>query len=280
MFFKRILAVLILLCTLAGAARAEDALNVLLIGVDSSRGEARGRSDTMMLMRVDEPSGSIRLASFLRDLYVSIPGVGKTRLNAAYHYGGEELLTETLREQFGVEIDRTVTVQFKTLCNLVDDLGGIEVEIEPRELSALNKMIAEYNADYGLTGGQMDQSGLNVLDGRQALCYSRLRKIDSDFQRTSRQQAVIAALLRKVSQLDVWRLTGLALKYLGKVETDMTFQDVARLAPMLTKLENLTFQTAHVPFDGAYTDETVGGMMVLKPDLERTRRLLSAFLEE
>jgi len=279
-FFKRILAVLILLCMLAGAARAEDALNVLLIGVDSSRGEARGRSDTMMLMRVDEPSGSIRLASFLRDLYVSIPGVGKTRLNAAYHYGGEELLTETLREQFGVEIDRTVTVQFKTLCNLVDDLGGIEVEIEPRELSALNKMIAEYNADYGLTGGQMDQSGLNLLDGRQALCYSRLRKIDSDFQRTSRQQAVISALLRKVSQLDVWRLTGLALKYLGKVETDMTFQDMARLAPMLTQLENLTFQTAHVPFDGAYTDETVGGMMVLKPDLERTRRLLSAFLEE
>ena len=281
LFMKRMLCALLILCTLFSAAYAqEEGLNVLLLGVDSSRGGQRGRSDTMMLVRAEPSTGAIRLVSFLRDLYVDIPGVGKTRLNAAYHYGGEVLLKETLQKHFGVSIDRTVTVQFKMLSEIVDAIGGIEAEIAPRELSALNEMIESYNADYGLTGGLLDASGLQTLDGKQALCYSRLRKIDSDFQRTSRQQTVIAGMLERLSEMSTWQLMGLALKYIGKVETDLTLQDAARLAPMLASMEDLSFRTAQVPFEGAYTDETVNGMMVLTPDLSRTRKRLEAFFQE
>ena len=278
---KRLFVLLAAFILLFGQAHAQaQGVNILLIGVDTLQEDANGRSDTMILVHANPETADIRMVSFLRDLYVPIPGVGKTRLNAAYVHGGEELLKQTLSDHFGVTVDHTVTVHFSMLADLVDQLGGIEIEVTSAERSQINKLLKDYNTSTGQSGGELEAAGLQRLTGKQALCYSRIRKIDSDFQRTSRQQAVIAALLRKVSQLDVWRLTGLALKYLGKVETDMTFQDVARLAPMLTRLENLTFQTAHVPFDGAYTDETVGGMMVLKPDLERTRRLLSAFLEE
>lgn len=275
---KKGIALALALCMLLGCAAAQaEVLNVLLIGVDSSRGAERGRSDTMMLVRAEPETGEIRMVSFLRDLYVPISGVGKTRLNAAYAYGGEALLRQTLQEQFGAEIDRTVTLQFQTLCDVVDEVGGVEVEIAPRELTALNRMIEDDNASYGLETAPLTEAGLQTLNGRQALSYSRLRKIDSDFQRTSRQQTVLTAMLKKLSEMDTWQLLGLALRYLGQVETDLTLGDAALLTPMLKK--ELSIRTAQVPFEGAYTDETIGGMSVLVPNLEQNRKRLRSFWE-
>lgn len=282
MLFRRWVALLCaLLCLSVSTALAgEDGLNVLLIGVDQSEPGTRGRSDTMMLVRVQPEDGSIRLVSFLRDLYIPIAGVGKTRLNAAYTYGGEALLKDTLAQHFGVRIDRTVTVGFSLLAELIDQVGGVEIEIEERERKALNAMIQEYNGDYGLSGGEVAEAGVQRLDGRQALCYSRLRKIDSDFQRTSRQQAVVEGLLRQISAMGKWDLLRLAVQVLGRVETDLTFGDVTSLVPLLTKGEALTLQTARVPFDGAYREETIKGMMVLVPDVQSCRTRLQRFLSE
>ena len=277
MIMKRALILLVALMLLLPRAYAgENALHLLLIGVDSSAEGQRGRSDTMMLARVDAATGSVRLVSFLRDLYVPIPGHGKTRLNAAYFYGGETLLKETLQKQFGVTIDRTVTVRFSVLEELVNQLGGIEIELLEKERLHLNRLLEES----GMGSEKLAQAGSQRLNGRQALMYSRIRKIDDDFQRTSRQQTVIAGMLERLSEMSTWQLMGLALKYIGKVETDLTLQDAARLAPMLASMEDLSFRTAQVPFEGAYTDETVNGMMVLKPDLSRTRKQLEAFFQE
>ena len=282
-FSQRILALLAALCMLAcsfPALAAPSALNVLLIGVDSGAKGQRGRSDTMLLVRIDPHNSAIRMASFLRDLYVSIPGVGKTRLNAAYHYGGEALLKETLEKNFGLSIDRTVTVGFSLLCELVDEMGGVEVEMTEKELAAFNDTVRDYNADYGLSGGIIGEAGVHRLDGRQALCFSRMRKLDNDFKRTSRQQMVISAMLESMSEMSRWELLRVALRSLGRVETDLSFGEVASLAPMLAQLEQLEIRTAHVPFEGAYRDETVNGMMVLVPDLPLCQSRLQAFLEE
>ena len=279
---RRAWSVVLALTLILGSAYAkagENALHVLIIGVDSSAGDRRGRSDTMMLVSVDPAMGEIRLVSFLRDLYVSIPGVGKTRLNAAYHYGGETLLKETLAKNFGVRVDRTVTVQFSMLADLVDQLGGIELEIAEKEREHLNEIIADYNADYGLSGGWIERAGKQLLNGKQSLCYSRIRQIDSDFQRTSRQQKVISAMLEKLGGMSKWEMIKLAVRNISRVETDMGFSDITALAPMMAQMENLQIQTAHVPFAGAFSEETANGMMVLKPDLEVCRRKLAEFLE-
>lgn len=278
--FRRISALLLLLTLLLGTARAQaQAMNILLIGVDTVREEKNGRSDAMILVRADPEGGSIRMVSFLRDLYVRIPGVGKTRLNAAYYHGGEELLKQTLHENFGVEIDRTVTVHFSLLADLVDQLGGIEVEITEKERRQLNDILDDYNVSYGLSGGRIAEAGLQQLDGRQALCYSRIRKIDSDFQRTSRQQTVIAAMLAQASTLGHWELLKLALKNLPRVQTDMSFGDIGALLPLVSRLHETEIATAHVPAIGSFAEETISGMMVLVPDLKRCQREIQAFLD-
>ena len=278
--FRRIFTLVLVSMLLLPAAQAqESAMNILLIGVDTIREDQSGRSDAMILVRADPQNGEIRMVSFLRDLYVRIPGVGRTRLNAAYFHGGEALLKKTLQENFGVFIDRTVTVHFSLLSELVDQLGGIEVEIEQRELTHLNKIIKDYNDSYGLGGGMLDAAGLQRLNGKQALCYSRIRKIDSDFQRTSRQQAVIAAMLRQASTLNPWQLMKLAVNNLPRVKTDMGLGDIVTLLPLAAQMSDAKLETARVPFDGAFKEETVSGMMVLTPDLEKCRSRLQDFLD-
>ena len=261
-------------------ARAEESVpfTVLLIGVDTS-GRA-GRSDVMMLASVDPQAGRIRLASFLRDLYVSIPGHGRDRLNAAYFYGGEALLLRTLEENFGVSVDHTVTAHFPTLVTAVDLLGGVEADITEAERVQLNKILEDYNRQVGLAAddGLLETAGEHLLNGRQALSYCRIRKIDSDFQRTGRQQRIIESAAEKLMQMKLFDLLKLAVTLLDEVETDLTLADLAALAPLLG-CDTLDIQGAHVPFDGTYADETVGGMMVLTPDLAANRSQLRRFLE-
>jgi len=277
--FRRFSALWLAVLLFCGAAQAQaQPLNILLIGVDSIREEQQGRSDAMMLVRADPEGGGLRLVSFLRDLYVTIPEVGKTRLNAAYLHGGEELLKETLYQNFGVTVDRTVTVHFSMLADLVDQLGGVEIDVSEKELAQLNGILADYNAAYGLSGDRVMEAGLQRLNGKQALCYSRIRKMDSDFQRTSRQQAVIAAMVRQAGQMSRWELLMLAIQNLPKVKTDLSFGDITQLLPLVANLDGLQMETAHVPFEGAYRDETISGMMVLTPDLATNREKLHAFL--
>lgn len=270
-FCKRAAALALVLVLGISCAHAQSALNVLLIGVDNDHGA--GRSDTMLLVRADPLRNEVRMVSFLRDLYVQINGIGYTRLNAAYAHGGEGLLRKTLSDQFGVEVHRTVTVHFDLLERLVDHLGGIELDISEPERRHLNALL-EDNGEACL----LSEPGLQRLNGKQTLCFSRIRKLDSDFQRTSRQQAVIAAMIKQASNLSRWQLLRMALLYLPQLQTDMTIADVASLLPMVVQSEALSFHTAQVPFEGAYRDEIISGMMVLAPDLPLNREKLQAFL--
>jgi len=277
---KRLFVLLAAFILLFGQAHAQaQGVNILLIGVDTLQEDANGRSDTMILVHVNPETADIRMVSFLRDLYVPIPGVGKTRLNAAYVHGGEELLKQTLSDNFGVTVDHTVTVHFSMLADLVDQLGGIEIEVTSAERSQINKLLKDYNTSTGQRGGELEAAGLQRLTGKQALCYSRIRKIDSDFQRTSRQQTVITAMMKRAGELGYWQLLKLALANLPKVQTDLSFTDIVTLAPLVTQLDRLNLQTARVPFDGAYHNETINGMMVLVPNLERCRTQLQDFLD-
>lgn len=277
MFFRRLLACFVALTMVFSTAYAQDdqTIHLLLIGVDSSSPDKAGRSDTMMLAQIRPQSHEVKLVSFLRDLYVPIPGYGRARLNAAYFHGGETLLKETLTKNFGITIDRTVTVHFSALADMVDDLGGIEIDITEEERRHLNKLLK----DYGGTVPDVETPGLQRLNGLQALTYSRIRKLDSDFQRTSRQHTVIAAMLRQMAQMTKWELFKMAVTNLGRVQTSFSLSDLYRLSPIFGKIADLTIQSAHIPFEGTYTDETISGMMVLKADLEENRNLLEQFLK-
>ena len=278
---SRLLSMLmaVMLMTPAACAQSES-INILLIGLDSRTEELEGRSDTMLLVRVNPDGSVIRMVSFLRDLYVPIPGRGKARLNAAYRYGGEELLKQTLKENFGVEIDRTVTVQFSMLIDLVDQLGGVALDITEKERQQINAFINDHNRSTGESIPRVQQAGRQHLNGVQALCYSRIRKIDSDFQRTSRQQAVLLAMLKQASTKGRLELIGMAVSNLPNLQTDLTLADVLTLLPLATRLDELTFESAHVPFEGAYAGQSIDGASVLVPDLDECTERLQAFLTD
>ncbi len=275
---RRFAAVLLALLMACAPAMAHT-MDILLLGVDTY-GEA-GRSDAMVLARVDAERGEVRLVSFLRDLYVSIPGRGKDRLNAAYFHGGTSLIRRTLRERFGVQPDRVVVVHFPTLAQAIDTLGGVEVEVTQAEREPLNQILRAYNRRTGAPegDGMLRAAGVQRLTGKQALSLCRVRKIDDDFQRTSRQRRVLEALLAQVRSMDARTLLRVSLLLLGQVETDLAPADLAALLP-LWSVQEIALHQATVPFAGTYRDATVNGMMVLEPDLAANRRKLEGFLGE
>ena len=254
---------------------------LLLIGTDAYDPDDAGRSDTMVLLQVQPATGEIRLVSFLRDLYVAVPGHGHTRLNAAYVYGGASLLLRTLKQSFGVTADRTLAVNFSRMAELIDRIGGVTVEVSEKERRQLNSILKYYNTQVGDPRGDqlLGASGSQTLTGKQALCYSRIRKIDSDFTRTGRQRKVLEAIFARVRTLDALALADLLTETLGSVSTDLTLTDAVALVPVLLRLQSTQFIEMTVPVRGGYHNETIQGMAVLVPDLDRCAAEIAAFLQ-
>ena len=281
----RILICLVLAAALALPAAAEDTkekavFDLLLIGTDATTEEETGRSDAMVLVRLDAEAGEVRMISFLRDLYVRIPGHGRNRLNAAYAFGGAELLLSTLEENFGVRADGWAEVDFSRLTKVIDRIGGVEADVSEAERRQLNGILMHYNHAIGEeeTDGLLTKAGLLSLTGKQALCYSRIRKIDGDLQRTSRQREVLEAAFRKVTALDAWSLAVLALESLEAVKTNLSAWEIIRLIPLALRARDAAFTSMTVPMAGAWQDKTVNGMQVLAVDEAAVRVQVSAFL--
>lgn len=257
----------------------DDTYTLLLVGSDAYGGENRGRSDTTILVQVDGNSKTIRMASFLRDMYVKIPGKGSNRLNASYIWGGEKLLRQTLETNFGVTADAYIEVNFERLVQVVDSIGGVEVEVSEKERQQVNSILKFYNVQIGDAEGDqlLQESGLVNLTGKQALCYSRIRKIDGDFQRTGRQRKVLEAAFHKVTQLSMAEISTLIMQNISAVKTDLTIFDAIDLIPLALRCKNATFETLTIPVSGAYKSTTIDGMAVFRPDLKKNRQALKEF---
>lgn len=258
-----------------------DRFTLLLIGSDAYTDETRGRSDTMLLVQADAGSKTIRVVSFLRDTYVKIPSRGSNRLNASYRWGGAELLLQTLQSNFGVTADAYLEVNFERLVQVVDGIGGIEVDVSEKERVQVNSILRFYNEQIGDPEDDqlLMESGLVLLTGKQALCYSRIRKIDGDTQRTARQRKVIEAAYHKVMSLDLASITALVIHNMDAFETDLTLTDALTLIPLAIRCRNATFDTLTVPRQGTYSTGFVNGMWVIKPNLQKDKALLKEFLD-
>lgn len=252
---------------------------ILLVGSDAYDDDNRGRSDTTILVQVDADSKTIRMASFLRDMYVKIPGRGSNRINASYIWGGHELLRKTLETNFGVTANAYVEVNFERLVKVIDAIGGVEVEVSEAERKQVNSILKFYNTKIGDAENDqlLNESGLTNLTGKQALCFSRIRKIDGDFQRTGRQRKVLQAAFHKVTQLSMAEITMLILQNMDVVQTDLTIADAVDLIPLALRCKNATFETISIPVEGSYSNATVDDMAVIKPNLKKNQQALKEF---
>lgn len=258
-----------------GLTNENHVKNILLIGCDKEKGGA-SRSDSMIIVSVNSQTGKATVVSILRDTHVEIPGYRKQKINAAHTYGGANLLVQTIEQNFKIQIDDYATVNFDMFEALVDSLGGVTVDISEAEANHMNEYFKLGQGDNPDTV----YSGEGVhLNGAQALCFARIRKIDSDFQRTERQREIITSLVEsardKVASEGIDELISLAQDVAPYVETTLTDDDIMELivsfsTGVLSSVgEDEGFLiSAQLPFEGTWEYSTEWDGSSISIDLE------------
>ena len=256
--------------------------NILLIGNDSRSADESGRSDAMILVSISSKTNSIHLTSLLRDIYVDIPGHDGNRLNAAYAYGGPELLMETLEENFDIEVNRYMLVNFQAFANLVDAVGGVDLELSNEEVQYVNGYLVEYNQLTNRPEGtdylDASSSGMIHLNGPQALAYSRNRYIGTDFGRTQRQRKVLAAVIQNLPKALLNDPAALIDGVLSNLTTNLSTGEVFSLSLQAWKLLGYDMVQSSIPLEGTWKNSTIRGMSVLEVDYAANRAYLRSAL--
>ena len=231
-------------------------LNTLLIGSDSMSTGDGGRSDSMILLSLDARHKKIKLTSLMRDIWVTIPGYGQDRLNASYAFGGPQLTIETIARNFGILIDRYAVVDFEGFLNIIDTLGGVDLELTADECAYINK----YSQDKHTLRG----SGLKHLTGLQALHYSRDRNsIGSDYDRTSRQRNLLKSLVNQMKSANLAQITEILTQIGPLVTTNFKANEISRMATHAMTYLKYPVEEFRLPTDDNVRNETYSGKMVL-----------------
>lgn len=262
--------------------KSDGVINILLIGNDSRENGEDGRSDAMILLSLSTKTKKIYMTSLLRDMYVDIPGHEGNRLNAAYSFGGAELLMETVEQNLDIEVNRYVLVNFEAFANLVDAVDGVDLELSAAEIELVNGYLNEYNMLTGKEFGTdyMDTSveGMVHLNGPQALAYSRNRYIGTDFGRTERQRKVLAEVIHNLPRAVVTHPGELVDGLMPNLTTNLTQWECYRLSLMAPKLLTYDIEQGSIPLQGSYRDASIRGMAVLEVDFEENIKYLHELL--
>ncbi len=261
------------------AAELDERINVLALGIDQRDGETGPwRTDTMILLSLDPVSNTASMLSIPRDLWTTIPGYGESRINTAHYIGddqnypggGPALAKKTVWYALGVPVHHYIRVNFAGFEQLVDAIGGLDIEV------AEDIYDAKYpTADYG-TMELYIPAGLQHMDGEMALQYARTRHGSSDFSRMERQQQVIRAAFDKILSLDI-PLTRIPiiLQLLGSsVQTDLTLPQIVTLADAARKIDPANLRSGVIDGSMTTTVTTPQGWMVEVADWDKVRILV------
>jgi len=246
----------------------DERINILLLGGDSRgvKGNAKPRSDTMVVVSIDPVEKSTHLFSLLRDTYVKIPDHGSNRLNAAITTGGPLLAMETVHNLIDLPIHFYVYTDFEGFISLIDELGGIDFEVDKDMKRVDNRDDPRYNIKL--------EKGMQHLDGLTALQYVRYRSdAMSDFARSDRQRKFLSAIADKLqSTTSLLKLPQLLNGVAPYIETNIPPGDMIKLARLGMKLDTSQLTGIQIPQMGAFTEERINDMEVLVPDLEQVKQ--------
>ena len=258
--------------------KEDGVVNVLLIGNDSRENGDDGRSDAMILLSVSNRTKTIYMTSLLRDMYVEIPGHDNNRLNAAYSFGGAELLMETVEKNFEIPVNRYVQVNFEAFVGLVDSVGGVDLELTTEELEYVNGYLVEYNMltdrPQGTDNMDTQAAGMVHLNGPQALAYCRNRYIGTDVGRTERQRKVLTEVIKKIPGALVTNGSQLFDTLLPNLTTNLTKNECISLGLMAGKALTYDIIADSIPQTGTFRNATIRKMSVLEVDFEANRKYL------
>lgn len=254
--------------------------NIVLFGLDKRDPDEASRTDSIIVVSLDGNHKKIKITSFMRDMYVTIPGEDDGRINAAYTYGGAPLAIKTINSNFGLDIRNYVAVDFIGLEKIIDKVGGVEVNVKSGEVKELNRRVQEVAALEGVKNPPtVKKAGLQILDGRQAVAYARIRKVgNADYERTQRQRNVLNSLYRKVKSQGIAKLPGTVSGMLPYVETSLKKTQIMQLAIEVAGYDADALEQLRLPVDGGFTSKSIKGMQVLVPDIELNTKLLHQFI--
>ncbi|WP_304508428.1 LCP family protein [Anaerotignum sp.] len=253
-----------------GVYGSQGIMNIALFGIDSQNEENKGRSDAIMIASVNQKTGKIKLISIARDTYVDIPEHGKTKINHAYAYGSAELAIQTINENFDLNIKDYATVNFDSLADVIDEMGGVELEVTEAERQQIN--------NYLLKGEKLRESGLVHLTGPQAVSYSRIRKIDGDVQRGERQRKVLECLFQKALGINPLLYPSYVRKFSPLVETSLSNDEILKLASVGVK-SGLSLEQAGLPNDNIQSHgERINGVWYFVYDIDEAADMIEEFI--
>ena len=252
-------------------------INVLLIGQDAREGETGQRSDSMILISVNPSKNTVAMTSIMRDTYVQIPGHGGNRINAAYAFGGIDLLDQTIEENFGVKIDGNAMVDFEGFLEAMTAVGDLDMELTAEEAAYMNA-----NPGFGSNNDASDEvwnltAGKNTLTPSQLLAFSRIRHVgNSDWDRTERQRRVISGVVGKVKHGHLISGYKTASKAAPSITTDVKTLGTLRIAFALMTSGGMNSHI--IPAEGTYYGDSINGMSVLVPDIEKNKECLQRYI--
>lgn len=261
--------------------KAKGETDILLIGVDNrDSGKFSGRSDVMMYLRVNPDKGTIKLVSFMRDTLVSIDGHGKNKLNTAFGFGSISLAKRTYYQSFGLNPDYYMVVNFFGMEDIINALGGVEIDIQKNEIENLNLCIDGINSlDPSNKAKNIKKAGVQHLTGRQAVSYMRVRHPGTDTGRIQRQQNVLHALFKEMKNVSAGEIPGLVNAMVKYVRTDMPLGTMVNLATTVKGMQGSSdLEMFRYPQD--FKNGNYNGMSIVQPaSVDKELKKLSDFLE-
>ena len=229
----------------------EGITNILLVGTDGEYIEKGNRSDSMMVVTIDSKNKDIRISSIARDTYVDIPGYSTEKLTHAYAYEGIDLLKEVFKVNFNLNIDKYIAVNFVSFMDIMDELGGVEVNVEAKDINEINKYI---DACYGYYKNKdekdkeyITKSGVQRLNGYQALAFSRIRYTDSAFARDNRHREVAESVYKEFAQKGVETYKKCAEIILNNTKTNISPIEMMNLAYTVLKINDKDIEQFQFP---------------------------------
>lgn len=254
-------------------------INIVLFGIDRRDKSDTGRADSTMILTVDFKHNKLKLSSLMRDIYVDIDGYGKTKFNHAYSYGGATLAIKTINQTFGTDIRDYVMVDFFTLEKIIDKIGGVEIVVKEKEYPLINRYMNEVAKIEGDKPVHLTRGGEQLLDGKQAVAYARIRKVgDGDFERTERQRRVLSQMLDKVQNIKKSDMPSLAMTLLPYVETSLDVNTIMDLGVAYMKSGIKGMEQDRFPRDGYWESYILKGVWYMKFDEEETKNQLQSFI--
>lgn len=247
----------------------ENVYNLLLVGVDRRDKSWNGNSDSMMLVSINHKAKRVSVVSLMRDTYVDIAGVGYAKLNAAYAYGGGPLLTSTITDTYKVDVSRYAAVDFENMIEIVDALGGVDLEMTDAEVNVANGYMLDMCNTLGMNGYDyiLPGGGVYHCNGVQAVAYARNRYVgNSDYARTERQRYVISQMIAEVKRMDVAQLTQFVKDVLPLVTHNVEEGEIWDMVTKAPEILQYDFVQDRIPYDNMYDVIYVNGQDMLVPD--------------